>query len=151
MKSTKDIEHALKHADLDVEVHAQSDRAELAKLAAMHGATTGPSTTRLRVPRLSTLKVAAVVALAVLTALLALRLEPPESIPTPAGHRIVSTVELATAISLEKAFRKGGIEAVENQYREAYGTSRRDSEKTSIKDFIAEMETEIQNSGGERI
>ncbi len=70
---------------------------------------------------------------------------------TNAGHQIVSPLELATAISLEKAFRQGGIEAVEDQYRRAYGTPQRDAETPSIEELLTDLETELNHLGSKNI
>jgi len=64
---------------------------------------------------------------------------------TNAGHQVLSPLELATAISLEKAFRQGGIEAVEDQYRKAYGAPQRDAETPSIEELLTDLETELNH------
>ena len=54
-----------------------------------------------------------------------------------------------TELSLEKAFRRGGIEAVERQYREVFGTSIHEAQSPSIQELLAEfLETE-GDPGGE--
>ena len=50
-----------------------------------------------------------------------------------------SPVEMMTAISLERAFRRGGIEAVEEQCKQAYKPIRPRLESSSIKQILAEF------------
>ncbi|MCP4610003.1 MAG: hypothetical protein GY845_14945 [Planctomycetes bacterium] len=50
-----------------------------------------------------------------------------------------SPVEMMTAISLERAFRRGGIEAVEEQCKQAFKPIAPRSESSSIKQILAEI------------
>ena len=54
-----------------------------------------------------------------------------------------------TELSLEKAFRRGGIEAVERQYREAFGTSIREAKSPSVQQLLAEFLEAEGDPGGE--
>ena len=58
-------------------------------------------------------------------------------------HRIAevtkSPVEMMTAISLERAFRRGGIEAVEEQCKQAFKPIAPRPESSSIKQILAEF------------
>jgi len=83
--------------------------------------------------------------------LLVTRRGPSEPSPAEARHQTVSTLELATAISLEKAFRQGGIEAVESQYRKAFGATGKDTEAPSIEELLTDLETEMNHLRSERI
>jgi len=68
----------------------------------------------------------------------------PAEPPTAQTH-----LDRITELSLEKAFRRGGIEAVERQYREAFGTSIHEARSPSIQELLAEfLETE-GDPGGE--
>ena len=152
MKSKKDIERALKQANLDVEINTESDRALLNRLVDMHGySTTSARAARWTMPASFALRLAAIVAIVTAIALLITRHGPSEPGPTKAGHRTVSTLELATAVSLEKAFRQGGIEAVEKQYRKAFGTTPRDTETPSIEELLIDLETEMNDLRSEKI
>jgi len=146
MRSEEDIEQSFKQAALDVEINAESDRVVLDELVEVHRKSTVPSRSTWRTrPRSSALKLAAVVAIATLTALLVTRHGPSEPGPAKAGPRTVYTLELATAMSLEKAFRQGGIEAVDSQYRKAFGTTRRDTKTPSIEELLTDLETETKD------
>ncbi|MCP4258142.1 MAG: hypothetical protein GY774_11695 [Planctomycetes bacterium] len=50
-----------------------------------------------------------------------------------------SPVEMMTAISLERAFRRGGIEAVEEQCKQAFSPIEPRPESSSIKQILAEF------------
>jgi hypothetical protein len=50
-----------------------------------------------------------------------------------------SPVEMMTAISLERAFRRGGIEAVEEQCKQAFKPIAPRKERSSIKQILAEI------------
>jgi len=94
---------------------------------------------------------AAIVAIAVLAVAAALLLggrEAPEPGPTKARPPVACALRLATALSLEKAFRSGGMQAMEEQYRRAYGSPRGDTENPSVEELMAELETETRKSGG---
>ena len=50
-----------------------------------------------------------------------------------------SPVEMMTAISLERAFQRGGIEAVEEQCKQAFKPIAPRTESSSIKQILAEF------------
>jgi hypothetical protein len=50
-----------------------------------------------------------------------------------------SPVEMMTAISLERAFRRGGIEAVEEQCKQAFKPISPQQGSSSIKQILAEI------------
>lgn len=141
MKSEKDIERSLRDSNLDIEINAGADRAIVNELIERHG-----TSTRSTRP-VWALKLAAVVTIVTVIALFVFRREP--SGPGPERPRVVSSLELATAISLEKAFRHGGIEAVDNQSREAFGTGQKKTEPPSIEELLTDVETVMndQRSG----
>jgi hypothetical protein len=65
-------------------------------------------------------------------------------------HRItevnVYPVEMMTAISLECAFRRGGIEAVEEQCKQAFKQIAPQRESSSIKQILAEFNSNGKSS-----
>ncbi|MHC4517147.1 MAG: hypothetical protein ACYTAS_01035 [Planctomycetota bacterium] len=141
MRSEKDIEQSLRQADLDIDINAQTDRAILSKLVERQQETAeaqlavgetamGPLGKRL----------AAAAAITVIAALLIRHhvAREPESVGIE--QRTASTIEMATALSLENAFRRGGIEAVDEQSRRAFGTLREPLERPSIQGLLGEMD-----------
>ncbi len=144
MRSERNIERSFKQANLDVAIGAKRDRRVLDELAEVQRKS--PShTTGWPVPCSWVMALVAVVAAVTVVALLVGRSRRPEPKPAPPGKRTASTIELATAISLEKAFRQGGIEAVEKQYREAFGTPQTRDETLSIEALLTHVETETED------
>jgi len=67
------------------------------------------------------IRIAAAAVIIVAIGLIVLYQEPSEQVDTTTFSKVTkSPAELITAMSLERAFRHGGIEAVENQCREAF-------------------------------
>lgn len=83
---------------------------------------------------------AAAAVIAIIAALFISRHAPREPEPVSVEHRTASTVEMATALSLEKAFRRGGIEALDDQSRRAFGMPREPSQRPSIKKLLGELD-----------
>jgi anti-sigma-K factor RskA len=146
MRSEKDIERSFQQANLDVEIDAETDRQVLDRLIETQRRSVSPSQVTWWIAwRSWALRVAAVVVIVAVIALLVTRNRPPESGTVQPGRRIVSTIELATAVSLEKAYRQGGVEAVENQYRKAFGTVRGDGKTPSVDELLADLENEMKD------
>jgi len=57
-----------------------------------------------------------------------------------------STVEMVTARSLERAFRRGGIEAVEKQCDKALEMQKRPLDKLDIKELFTEIEIDLERT-----
>ena len=148
MKSAKDIEQSLRRAELDVEVNGKADRVVLDELTEVQRAA---SRTGRRTGSWSgALKLAAILAIVAGTALLVSRHGPPEPGPSETGRAIVSRLELATAMSLERAFRQGGLEAVEDQYRRVFGDTGRKVEAPSVEDLLTDVEAEMNDHRSEK-
>ncbi|NLZ04470.1 MAG: hypothetical protein GXY19_04810 [Phycisphaerae bacterium] len=145
MRSEKDIERSFKQANLDVTVGAECDRQILDELLDVQCKSASPHATWWPVPRSWALSLAAVVAVVTVIVLLVSRSRPLESKPAPSKPRIVSRIELATAISLEKAFRQGGIEAVERQCKETFGAFRADAKTPSVDELLTHLENEMKD------
>ncbi len=62
-----------------------------------------------------------------------------------------SPVEMMTAMSLERAFRRGGIEAVEEQCKQAYKPIGPRLKSPSIKQILAEFNDNSKSSEGTRL
>ncbi len=71
---------------------------------------------------------------------LAIHFGPGEKVDTPIVTEVAqSPIEMMTAMSLERAFRRGGIEAVENQCKEAYKPIGPVPGSLSIEQILAEF------------
>lgn len=95
------------------------------------------------------LRIAAIVVIAVALLVVHRPSSGPESARTKIT--IVSNLELATAASLEKAFRQGGLEAVERQYRKVFTITPRDGKTHSVEELLSRMETDTQELKGENL
>ena len=62
-----------------------------------------------------------------------------------------SPVEMMTAISLERAFRRGGIEAVDDQCRKAFRPIGPRPESLSVEQILAEFNGNSESSEGTRL
>ncbi|MHC4354528.1 MAG: hypothetical protein ACYS0H_17630 [Planctomycetota bacterium] len=94
------------------------------------------------------LAAAATVMIAVLFVVERIRREPE---PTQRGRQAASAVEMATAISLERAYRRGGMEAVEDQCRKVFGTTAGESTSPSILQLLGEQNAGVKIFGGENL
>jgi len=133
----------------DVEVNGGTDPAVLSELVDAHRTSTTMPTTRLSTLRRVVVGLAAVVALTIAAVLLLGRRESLDPGPTKTKPPVACALRLATALSLEKAFHSGGMEAMEEQYRKAYRASKERTENPSVEDLMAELETETRNPGDE--
>ncbi len=143
MRSEQDIERSFKQANLQVTIGAERDGRILDELVEVQCKSASPHPALRPASRSWALSLAAVVAVVIVIALLVSRNGPPEPEPAPSRPQIVSRIELATAISLEKAFRQGGIEAVEKQYKETFGAFRADAKTPSVDELLTHLENEI--------
>ena len=136
MRSSKDIERALKHADLDVEINAETDRAIMGELEEAH----------LRAapwdPGRAWLGYAALAAAAVLTLTVYVwnHREAPRSPDAPPPAVATSAAEMLTVGQLKAAYRRGGLEAFEAQCDEAAEKMDVAPTALSLRDLIVELE-----------
>ena len=71
---------------------------------------------------------------------LAIHLGPGEKVDTPIVTEVAkSPIEMMTAMSLERAFRRGGIEAVEDQCRKAFRPLGLRPRSLSVEQILAEF------------
>ena len=71
---------------------------------------------------------------------------PPASVASAGAPRIV----LLTEISLERAFRRGGIQAVESQFQKALATPAGKSTAPSFEELLTELAGTGKDTGGTR-
>lgn len=94
------------------------------------------------------LAAAAVLVVAALFMVEQIRREPE---PTQLRRQAASAVEMATAISLERAYRRGGIEAVEDQCRKVFGKATHGSAGPSVLQLLGEQNGRIKVIGGNKL
>lgn len=68
--------------------------------------------------------------------------------PTQVATASPSGIALLTEISQERAYRRGGIQAVEDQCREALATSTKEPASPSFEGLLAELARDIDTLGG---
>jgi hypothetical protein len=71
--------------------------------------------------------------------------------PQQTRQQVASAVEMATAISLERAYRRGGIEAVEDQCRKVFETRAGESTSPSILQLLGEQSAGVKIFGGKNL
>jgi hypothetical protein len=71
--------------------------------------------------------------------------------PTEVRRQTASPVEMATAMSLERAYRRGGMEAVEDQCRKVFGTTAGESKSPSILQLLGEQGADVKIFGGKNL
>ena len=145
MRSERNIERSFKQANLEVTIGAERDRRVLDELVEMQLKCASSRAVWKPSPCFWAVSLAAVVTATTIIVLLVGRSRPPETEPAPPGERTASKIELATAISLEKAFRQGGIEAVEKQCKETFGAFRADAKSPSVDELLTHLENEMKD------
>jgi hypothetical protein len=137
MRSAKDVEQALKRADMDVEINAETDRAIMGELTNLHrkSAPCGPSG-----GRLGHVALAAAAVIVIVGVLLWSRREAPRSEDTPRLAATMSAAEMLTVRQLKAAYQRGGLGELEAQCEEAAEKVDGKPKEMSIKSLIAELE-----------
>ena len=136
MRSSKDIERVLKHADMDVEINAETDRAVMSELTDIHRNATPcePSGGWLGY-------MAAAATVVILVVVLVLnRRETPRSEDAPPPAMVTSAAEMLTVGQLKAAYRRGGLDAIEAQCDDAAEKMDVTPKELSIRDLIVELE-----------
>ncbi len=144
MRSAKDIEQSLKHANLDIEVNARTDEAVLSELVDAHRE---PARTRFASTPLSwrsitrnwTVRLAVGAAIIGIVSLPALRhgLRKPGHISPPLAQ--MSAAEMLTVGQLNAAYRRGGLKELEAQCEKAAEKVDVKTTEISITDLIIEL------------
>jgi hypothetical protein len=132
MRSEKNIEQSLKEADLSIEINARTDRAVLQELI------TAQKASRSRAPRPPALKLAAAATLVITTVLIWYGATPDR------GHVTVeppkeTRVETLNLVSLNATFRRGGMEAVDAQYRKVFAEPQPEPRRVSVEVLLTEL------------
>ena len=132
MRPEKNIEQALKQADLNIEINTETDGAILSELIA---ARKGSRSTATRHPAL---KLAAAAALIVATLLIGHGVvhDGKRVAVEPSGQARIETLNL---VSLNAAYRHGGMEALEEQYRKAFVGSESRPARLSVGRLLTEL------------
>ncbi len=95
-------------------------------------------------------KLAAAAAIIVVIGLLAVRIHR-RPVEQNGQKTVESPIQMMTAISLERAFRRGGLEAVEEQSRKAFRPLELRPASLSFEHIIAEFNGNNKNSEGTRL
>jgi len=144
MKSAKDIEQALRQTDLDIDIHARTDRRILSELADAYRESvrtpSAPATPRWRTVTESWIvRLAAAVAIVGIVGLLALRRVPREPGRIPYEGATLSAAEMLTVGQLKAAYGRGGLEELEAQCENAAEKVDVKLSEISITDLIVEL------------
>jgi hypothetical protein len=140
MRSTRDIEHCLKHSDLEIDIDAQADQRVLSELVARHRQSMGAHRAiRRTLPRPFMTKAAAAAAVVVIGVLLTRHPLRREAAPTPPRRATVSAAELLTVKRLNTVYRRAGMQGLERQCEEAAEKVDIGHTRMSIEDLIAEF------------
>ena len=140
MRSTRDIEHRLKHSDLEIDIHAQADQRVLSELVARHRQSMGARRAiRRTLPQPFMMKATAAAAVVVIVALLARQPLRRGPAPAPPRRAIVSAAELLTVRRLNTVYRRAGMQGLERQCEEAAERVDVGPARMSIEDLIAEF------------
>lgn len=151
MRPLKNIEQDL--AKAPVHVRRQADKTVLEHLLReLPQPTGGPVGWRARAglhigKRIACL--AAVIIIAVTaTRLLLTRDAPQRREPAQVATATPSGIVLLTELSLERAYRRGGIQAVEDQCKQALATSAKKRAAPSVEELLAELAGDADTLGG---
>ena len=142
MKPAKDIERSLKQADLDVDVNTRTDRTIESELVDLHRQVSRHLSANAGAwsqARLGYVALAAVVLIAIATALLVRRHEPPKPEGTQRSAGMMSAAEMLTVGQLKAAYQRGGLEELEAQCEKAAERVDLPPTKLSIEDLIVEL------------
>lgn len=140
MRSKKDIEQSLKHANLGVDINAKTDQRVLDELVEKHRHSVGTRRAiQTTIPQRFVTRVTAVAAVIVIAALLINHQRQREHEPPPVKRATVSAAELLTVRRLNTAYRRGGMQGLERQCEEAAEMVDIRPTEMSVEDVIAEF------------
>ncbi len=143
MSSTEDIEKRIKNVNIVIDSeHNKKVFSNILqafeKSKAKEFAPTGPNIWRI-ILRSPLTKIAAVIVIILAVSFFSTHRTPDEQEQPEIVEVKKSPVEMMTAISLERAFRRGGIEAVEEQCKQAFKPLAPQPRSSSIKQILAEF------------
>ncbi|MEA3224562.1 MAG: hypothetical protein U9Q07_01330 [Planctomycetota bacterium] len=138
MKHIENTENFVRHGKANVATDPQMDRRVLNdSLAAMDEATGSSSATRVML-RSRAAKLAAAAAIIIAVGLLIIQSNPPEQEHAPTRNVAKSPAEMLSVMSLTMAYRRGGIEALDDQSSEAFDMLGSQPTKVSVRELLAE-------------
>ncbi len=143
MRSTEDIEKHIKNVNIVIDSeHNKRVFSNILqafeKSKAKEFTPTGPNTSRM-ILRSPITKIAAAASIILGVGIFSTRRAPDDQEQARTAEVKKSPAEMMTAISLERAFRRGGIEAVEEQCKQAFKPIAPRPESSSIKQILAEF------------
>lgn len=154
MKPIEDTEKFVRRGKANVTTDSRMDRRALDDSFAAMDETiaAGRSSVAMMILRSGAMKVAAAAAAAiVIVALFIVGRVPRGPEPARVGQQAASAIEMVTAMSLERAYRQGGIEAVEDQCRRVFGTATHESGSPSILQLLDEQGANVKSFGGKNL
>lgn len=138
MKPTEDTENFVRRGKAKVATDPQMDRRVLGdSLAAMDEATGSSSAARMTL-RSRAIKLAAAAVIIIAVGLLIIQSNPPEQTHAPTGNVAASPTDMLSVMSLKMAYRRGGIEAMDDQSNEAFEMLGSQPTKVSIRELLTE-------------
>ena len=138
MKPIENTENFVRRGKAKVATDPQMDRRVLDdSLAAMDEATGSSSTTRMML-RSRAAKLAAAAAIIIAVGLLMIQSNPREQTHAPTVNVAKSPADMLSVMSLTMAYRRGGIEALDNQSNEAFEMLGSQPTTVSIRELLTE-------------
>jgi hypothetical protein len=146
MRPLKDIQKAIAKAPIHVERQTDETvfKGLLGEVPQSPDSIGWRMQTRLHIACLAS----AVIVIVAATWLLHARPVAPKQECTQVTQASPSRITLLTELSLERAYRRGGIEAVEDQCREALAVPAEKSVEPSCKELLAELTGDAETLGG---
>jgi hypothetical protein len=143
VRSTEDIEKRIKNVNIVIDSERNKKvfsniLQAFEKSKAKELAPTGPNIWR-AISRNPITKIAAAAVIILALSFFSTHRDPAKQEQPKIMVAAKSPVEMMTAISLERAFRRGGIEAVEEQCKQAFKPIKTRPESSSIKQILAEF------------
>jgi hypothetical protein len=143
VRSTEDIEKRIKNVNIGIDSERNKKvfsniLQAFEKSKAKEFASTGPNIWR-TISKSPIIKIAAAAVIILGVSLFSTHRDPGKQEQPNIAEATKCPVEIMTAISLERAFRRGGIEAVEEQCKEAFKPIRPRPASSSIKQILAEF------------
>jgi len=137
MKPMKNAEDFVKRAKARVATDPQMDKLVLDdSFAAMDETAAGRSSVARMVLQSRAAKLAAAAVIIVAVGLLITQSNPPDRADAPAGKVAKSPAEMLSAISLNMAYRRGGLEAMDDLSNEAFKKLGSKPARVSVRDLL---------------
>jgi len=139
MKPIENTEKFVRAGKANVTTNPQMDKRVLGdSFAAMDETVAGKSSAARMILRSRATRLAAAAAILIALALLLIQSNPPEQAHAPTRNVAKSPADMLSAISLNMAYRRGGIEAMDDLSNEAFEMLGSQPGKVSIRELLTE-------------